>query len=114
MSPANVCIPLFNTMLTRLSVERITNGDTPRAEMLFIILKSGFRFFRRILRTALLLIKKPVTHSALTSCEITVASAAPATPILNPNMKTGSRTMFMTAPIITESIPSFAAPCDIM
>ena len=42
--------------------------------------------------------------------EITVARAAPRTPMWNPKIKTGSRIMLEIAPINTESIPVFANP----
>ena len=42
--------------------------------------------------------------------EITVARAAPRTPMWNPKIKTGSRIMLEIAPISTESIPVFANP----
>ena len=46
--------------------------------------------------------------------EITVARAAPRTPMWNPKIKTGSRIMLEIAPINTESIPVFANPWAVM
>ena len=40
-----------------------------------------------------------------------VATAAPLTPILSPNISIGSRIIFIIAPIVTVIIPIFANPC---
>ena len=45
-----------------------------------------------------------------TNCEITVAIAAPFTPIFNTKIKSGSKAMLITAPQITTSIPVFGNP----
>ena len=45
---------------------------------------------------------------------MTVAIAAPATPISRTKMKIGSRMMFVTAPIRTESMPFLLKPCVMM
>ena len=55
-----------------------------------------------------------MTQSAEASWEITVASAAPLTPMSSAKMKIGSSTMFRTAPISTVSMPLFANPCALM
>jgi len=45
---------------------------------------------------------------------ITVAQAAPATPILNPKIKTVSRIIFVIAPMITVNIPIVAKPWQVI
>ena len=45
------------------------------------------------------------THIALTNWAMTVAMAAPLTPMLKTKINSGSSTMLMIAPIITVSIP---------
>ena len=49
-----------------------------------------------------------------TACDRIVASAAPLTPRWNAKINSGSRTMFITAPIRTESIPVLAKPCVVI
>ena len=55
-----------------------------------------------------------MTQITDTSWLMIVARAAPLTPMPKPNMKIGSRMMFETAPIATESIPVRAKPCAVM
>ena len=43
-----------------------------------------------------------------------MATAAPATPMCKAKMNTGSRTIFKTAPMITEYMPVFAKPWEMM
>ena len=54
--------------------------------------------------------RKSITHTQEIAWEITVAKAAPCTPILNTKMKSGSRIILEIAPITTVSIPIFAKP----
>ena len=51
------------------------------------------------------------TNAQLATCEMTVAMAAPATPIWRAKIKMGSSTMLMMAPIKTESMPLRLWPC---
>ena len=50
------------------------------------------------------------TKAQLAIWEITVATAAPETPMWRPKMKIGSRMMFSAAPRTTEYMPVFAKP----
>ena len=68
-------------MLMRLSVARIIKGETPSAMILPITGQSGFKASFLIVREDLLLTRKPTVQSALSSWEITVALAAPFTPM---------------------------------
>ena len=58
--------------------------------------------------------RKHSTYTQLQSWEITVARAAPTTPISSTNMNTGSSTMFTTAPSMTEIMPFLAKPWQMM
>ena len=79
-----------------------------------IILAFKAKFLKRILRCVFLPNRKAITHAQERPCEIMVASAAPLTPILNPNINIGSSTILATAPIRTDSIPVFAKPCAVI
>ena len=52
--------------------------------------------------------RKYTTNAAESSCESTVAAAAPRMPMPNTKMNTGSSTRLAAAPIITLSIPAVA------
>ena len=54
--------------------------------------------------------RKIITHAAEATWAITVAQAAPFTPILKAKMKIGSRIRLMTAPSTTVIIPIFPKP----
>ena len=58
--------------------------------------------------------RKESTQIQESAWEITVARAAPRTPMWKPKMNTGSRMMLATAPMRTESIPVFAKPWAVM
>ena len=53
-------------------------------------------------------------HKQDTACEIIVASAAPLTFILKPNINIGSNIILQIAPIKTVNILVFAFPCAVM
>ena len=58
--------------------------------------------------------KKRSTKKADIHCDITVAIAAPLTPILNTNINTGSSIIFAIVPINTVNIPAKEYPCAVM
>ena len=58
--------------------------------------------------------RNSTAHSAERNCEITVATAAPLTPIPNTKMNSGSSATFVTAPITTVSIAVAEKPCAVM
>ena len=62
------------------------------------------KFFLRSFSTVVFPERKRIAQTALTAWEMIVARAAPLTPIWKPKMKIGSRTMFVTAPMMTVSI----------
>ena len=65
-------------------------------------------------RMALFPVRNLSTHTAEQPCAITVASAAPWTPISSTKMNTGSRTIFTTAPSPTVIMPISAKPCALI
>ncbi len=68
----------------------------------------------RSFRRAFLPVRKRSTHAAESPWLITVASAAPRTPIPKPKMNTGSRAMFAAAPRMVVSIPVRGKPWAFM
>ena len=98
----------------RLSVDCITNGESPSAIHGNTIFASTCRFSRFKYQRVFFPVRNVITHTADTACEITVASAAPRTPMPSAKMKIGSRTMFAAAPMSTVYIPTLAKPCAVM
>ena len=72
--------------------------------------KNGLRS-RRVLFSP---VRNLTTHAAETACEMTVAIAAPRTPMPNTKMNTGSSTTLSTAPISTVFIATLALPCAVI
>ena len=72
------------------------------------------RFCGLMRRIVFLPRRNATTHTQDMPCEITVASAAPRTPIFSANINSGSSAIFTTAPIRTVSIPAVAKPCAVM
>ncbi len=62
------------------------------------------RWRARIFRMVFLPIRKETTQRQEIAWEMMVARAAPRTPMSNPKIRMGSRTILVTAPISTESI----------
>ena len=91
-----------------LSVAKIRKGDKP--------IKAIRRMRRKLyppklIRTGgFLLNRKERTKRQERNCEMTVATAAPATPIFKPKMNMGSKIILEMAPIRTEIIPMAANP----
>ena len=101
-------------MFTRLSVDCMMKGETPRASTGARTRKSRRmnRFWRRSL--VRLPMRKAITHTADTAWAMMVARAAPCTPMPKPKMNTGSSTMFTTAPISTVAMPMVEKPWAVM
>ncbi len=99
---------------TRELVMCIMNPDVPSPVILFTRShkRVKFSFFRR--RIAFLPLKNEKTHKAERNWEMIVARAAPRTPNLKRNMKTGSRMMFTTAPRTTVIMPILPNPWALM
>ena len=97
-----------------LSVLCMINADRPSA-MHGARSFMSMRIFCALRRRLVFLpIRKLTTHTQETPCEITVASAAPRTPMFRPKMKIGSSTMLHTAPMSTVIMPVVAKPCAVM
>jgi len=75
-------------------------------------LQNRVSFFSR--SSVFLPVRKRSTQAQETLCEITVASAAPRTPICRPKMNSGSSAMLITAPMSTVHMPMLAKPCAVM
>ena len=87
------------------------NGETPNANIENTICRSNFIYRFSKGNEACLENKNPNTQIALQAWDMTVARAAPFTPMSNQKIKIGSSTMFMNAPIKTEHIATAGRPC---
>ena len=83
----------------------MTKPDIPRARISFKYSSAGLIAARRNRSSAFFPVRNRSTQSAEMPCEITVASAAPFTPMSSAKIKMGSKRMFRIAPIKTVSIP---------
>ena len=92
----------------------MTNADMPSAIQGGKKRSPVRKFSFLILRTVLLPVKKDRTHTQEIPCEITVASAAPFTPMPSPKIKIGSSTILQMAPINTVFMLTRAKPCAVM
>ena len=97
-----------------LSLDCIINVASPSARQGRISFGETKKFLAFKRRTVFLPKRNATTQMHETHCEITVASAAPLTPILSPKINIGSSTIFDTAPIITVTMPIFAKPCAVI
>ena len=93
-----------------LSLDCITKTEDPRAKVGSTIAGFKFTFFHRILNVVFFPNRKARTQIHDKAWEKIVARAAPRTPMWKPKIKMGSRIIFATAPMSTESIPVFANP----
>ena len=101
-------------MFTRLSVDCIMKGETPRAST-GASTPQRRRKYRRWMRSWVRFpTRKRTTHTADTAWAMTVARAAPCTPMPKPKMNTGSSTMLMTAPMITVAMAVVEKPWEVM
>ena len=104
-SPPYAWSVALHTTCTRLLVRFMKKPDRPRATMDFPRPAPSARFRRRSRRMAFRPVRNFSTHTAEQPWAITVASAAPRTPMSRAKMKTGSSTMLTTAPRPTVIIP---------
>ena len=95
-------------------VAPITKSATPRDMMRPMIFFRGAIVRHESSSGVLPLRRKKKHHAALSTCERTVAAAAPRTPMRNTKMNSGSSTMFATAPSSTVSMPRVAKPCALI
>ena len=92
--------------ITKLAAPSATQGSTSFAP--------GKRFSARSVSIVFLPRRKASTHTQDRHWDITVASAAPRTPMPRAKMNTGSSTIFVTAPMSTVYMPTLAKPCAVM
>ena len=114
ISPPNLESEEVKQIESTLSVDNITKVETPSARQGSTTFLSILRFSFFSLITLLSLTRKRSIQTALTAWLITVARAAPRTPILKAKMKIGSSAMFITAPITVVSMATFALPCAVI
>ena len=119
MAPTATSPPYFNSDELKhtemmLSLACIIKSERPSARQGSIMSGLSTRFSFLIRRVVFLPNRNDRTHTQEHACEMMVARAAPAAPILSANMNTGSSTIFTTAPIRTDNIPVFAKPCAVM
>ena len=119
MAPTAISPPYFSREELKhtemiLSLACMINVASPRATQGRIISGFRMRFFFRMCRIVFFPQRKERTQMQETACDRIVASAAPLTPRWNAKINSGSRTMFITAPIRTESIPVLAKPCVVI
>ena len=88
--------------------------EVPRLKIRFTRPAWSRRADSRSFRRARLPVRNFSTHTAEQAWEITVASAAPCTPISSRKMKMGSSTMLTTAPTATVIMPIRLKPWALM
>ena len=113
-SPPYFCSDTLNAMVSRLSVDCMTNGDAPRPTADARTGRSMRKYARFKRRTVCFPVRNRRTHAADTACEIIVATAAPRTPIFSTKMNSGSSTVLSTAPMTTVFIATEERPCAVM
>ena len=104
---------LKQTKMT-LSLACIIKGDSPRARQGSRILALRRRFLCFTFSRVFLPQRKAITQVQETPWEMTVARAAPFTPMPRAKMKMGSRMMLHMAPMSTVSILVLAKPWAVM
>ena len=104
----------LHTTCTALLVVDMMKPERPRAQ----ISPTSFQRTRmedgRRRSSAFLPQRNATAHSAERNCEITVASAAPCTPMPSAKINTGSRMIFTTAPSSTVIMPMLPKPWALM
>ena len=111
-APPYCCRTVLSAMISTLSPAMMIKGQKPKVSTRRMILAEYPP--KLILTWTRSLNKNHSTNAQEQACEMTVAMAAPLTPMLNRKMKMGSRMMFITAPMMVESIASLAKPWQVM
>ena len=101
MSPPYFSSDELNESTSRLSVDCNDEGAKPSARQGASTARERRTFARRSLSTARSPQRKRSAHTALIACDMTVAHAAPRTAHAKMNIKIGSSSMFVTAPMTT-------------
>ena len=100
--------------VTILSLDCMIKAASPSAIQGRTTFASRWRCFFLRWSCVFLPQRNKTTQSVEIACEITVASAAPRTPIWKTKINTGSRTILQTAPIRTETMENVVNPCAVM
>ena len=114
ISPPYIARFILHTICTRLFVTDIVKPDSPRTRIFFTRSAFNCRYFLSSRIVAFFPVKKKSVQHAATNCEITVARAAPCTPISILKIKIGSIIRLQTAPMDTVIIPILANPCALI
>ena len=104
----------MHTTCTRLLVRFIKKPDRPRVTIRFTRRALSLMHPRRSFKMALGPVRNRSTHTAEHPWAMTVAKAAPFTPMSSRKIKMGSSTMFTTAPSPTVIIPTRPKPWELM
>ena len=104
----------MHSTCTRLLVMDMAKPEAPRARIRRTRAHRRRRAAGRSRRITRRPVRKHSTHTAEQAWEITVARAAPRTPMPSRKMKMGSSTMFTTAPRATVSMPMPLNPWELM
>ncbi len=115
IAPTAISPPYFSReelkqTASRLSVDCMINGESPRARLGRNTLGTSFISVFRKRHLVCFPRRNRSTQSMDTAWEQMVASAAPFTPICSPKIRMGSRTIFSPAPISTVFILTVVKP----
>ena len=105
---------LLKLIFRMLSVLSITKEDMPSARQGRMTGASSFILKTESFSIVFFPSRKRSTQSALTAWLMTVAMAAPCTPILRPKIRMGSRMILHTAPATVVIMLNFAKPWVVM
>ena len=101
-------------MFRMLSVLSITKVEIPSPRQGRMVAASSFMLAGSSRSRVFRPLRKQSTHTALTAWLITVATAAPCTPMRNPKIRMGSRMMLQTAPTTVVIMLNLAKPWVVM
>ena len=105
---------LLKLMFRMLSVLSITKVEIPSPRQGRMVAASSFMLAGSSRSRVFRPLRKQSTHTALTAWLITVATAAPCTPMRNPKIRMGSRMMLQTAPTTVVIMLNLAKPWVVM
>ena len=113
-SPPKVCSVELQVICTMLFVMAMTKLEKPRETIFHTSFRSSFMLLRSSRMRVRFPSRKDTAHTAEKNWEITVARAAPWTPMFSTKMNRGSSTMLVTAPSRTVIIPLRPKPWALM
>ena len=113
-SPPKARAWLLKQMCNTPSDRLMKKGAEPSVTISLSTGRRGRRFLRRIFRFVRLPKMNHSTHAKDANWLMTVASAAPRTPMPRVKMNSGLSAMFSAAPSIVVAIAVLAKPCVVM